>query len=61
MIAARRCLEAMTGCDFDTDLALWKAAKRYASKGREISGWSAATPSLAEHADRVGLVTREAN
>jgi hypothetical protein len=33
-IAARRCLEAMrTTEDAETRLSLWKAAKRYASKG----------------------------
>jgi len=36
LIAASRCLEAMAEtADFETRLALWKAAKRYAAKGRQ--------------------------
>lgn len=35
LITARRCLEAMAGRDVETRLSLWRAAKRYARKGRE--------------------------
>jgi len=36
LIAALRCVEALSETDdFETRLALWKAAKRYAAKGRQ--------------------------
>lgn len=61
LVAARRCLEAMTGCDFETDLALWKAAKRYASKGRISEGDARDGRSLlARTGDGLGLVSRAA-
>ena len=37
MIAARRCLAAMDGCDVETRKSLWRAASRFAAKGRQFS------------------------
>lgn len=58
MIAARRCLEAVTDAtDYETRLALWKAAKRYAERAREGAGidtWY--RPPLAPRGLDLGLV-----
>ena len=41
LIAARHCLEAMDGQDLETRQALWRAACRYAEKGRDARNPSA--------------------
>jgi len=47
LIAARRCLQAMTGRDDETRLSLWRAAKRYAAKGRGTPAAGATSAPLA--------------
>lgn len=46
LISARRCLEAMAGADRPTRLALWKAAKKFAAKGRQDREAAIGSPAL---------------
>ena len=46
LIAAQHCLEAMDGQDLETRQALWRAACRYAEKGRDARSRLAGRASL---------------